>query len=336
MEYRISVIVPVYNVEKYLRQCLKSILNQSLSDIEIIVVNDGSEDGSAQIIDEYANKYNNIVVINKENGGLSSARNHGIKIARGKYISFIDSDDYISCDMLEKMYTEAINTDAEIIICGYKYCNEEGENIQACRNFNYNSNFNKEKLIEGILTNNISSIVCDKIYKKDLFLKNAVQFPEGKYFEDTETVFKLILSAEKVSVLNEKLYYYRLRDGSITNIKSLKMIYDYIDGISSINTELKKNSLLDRFAREFQCFCIIKIFQSAIFLYEYIIKNSKSIDRSKLLKDFYRQIPGISIFDAIRNKHLSTRDRLKFVLFKLKFLYIFKHVQIRVSSLGML
>ena len=114
---KVSVIVPVYNVEKYIKKCLNSLVNQTLDEVEIVVVNDGSPDNSQKIIDEYTKKYKNIKSYVKENGGLSDARNYGIKRATGKYISFVDSDDYIRKDMLEKMYNYAIQKNFDVVVC---------------------------------------------------------------------------------------------------------------------------------------------------------------------------------------------------------------------------
>ena len=128
---KVSVIVPVYNVEEYLERCLDSLVNQTLKDIEIIIVNDGSTDGSKEIIQKYLNKYKNIVYLEKENGGLSSARNYGIPYAKGEYIGFVDSDDYVEITMYENMYNKAIEEKSDMVECDFiwEYPNKKREDI---------------------------------------------------------------------------------------------------------------------------------------------------------------------------------------------------------------
>ena len=123
---KVSIIIPVYNVEKYLKKCLDSVVNQTLKDIEIIVVNDGSPDNSQKIIDEYAKKYSQIASYTKENGGLSDARNYGIKKSKGKYLAFIDSDDFIDHDMIKKMYNKAVKENLDIVVCNSVEVYENG------------------------------------------------------------------------------------------------------------------------------------------------------------------------------------------------------------------
>ena len=161
---KISVIIPVYNVEKYLSKCLDSVVNQTLKDIEIIVVNDGSPDNSQKIIDDYTKKYKNIKSFVKKNGGLSDARNFGIKKASGKYIAFLDSDDYVTEDMYEKMYKKAISHNFDIVVCDLNYVYDD-RIVKAYSNIKDDTTNIKNVMI------NIYPAAWNKIFKRELFDK---------------------------------------------------------------------------------------------------------------------------------------------------------------------
>ena len=178
---KISVIVPVYNVEKYLSKCLDSLANQTLKDIEIIIVNDGSPDNSQKIIDEYVKKYNNMKSYIKENGGLSDARNFGIKKATGEYISFLDSDDYVTHDMYERMYEKAISNNFDIVVCDLNYVTDDKITKIYSRIEKDTDNIKKEML-------DIYPSACNKIFKKELF-DSGIEFKKGVLFEDVEFLY---------------------------------------------------------------------------------------------------------------------------------------------------
>lgn len=214
---KISTIVPVYNVEKYLTKCIDSIINQTYKDLEIILVDDGSTDNSGQICDQYAKKDNRIKVIHKENGGLSDARNVGIKNSTGEYLSFIDSDDYIDKDMIECLYNAITNTNSDIAVCG-KYI--EGETGKYYLK-NVNSQlkiYDSKEALKSILTNNLIDVsACDKLFIKTLF--KDIQFPKNKYFEDMGTIYKLIDLCNSIVHIGSAKYHYIQRQDSITKTK---------------------------------------------------------------------------------------------------------------------
>jgi len=212
---KVSIIVPIYKVEKYLDKCIQSILSQTFKDFELILVDDGSPDKCGIMCDNYANVDRRVKVIHKENGGLSSARNRGLNIASGKYIAFVDSDDWIEKSMYEALYTMAEQYDADIVQCNYvKAFNENiglgnnGGSIRILDNF---------KALENLFNENASQAVVtwNKIYKKYLF--NDVTFPVGKIHEDNFTTYKLLYKSKKVVLLDEMLYYYRQTPNSIMN-----------------------------------------------------------------------------------------------------------------------
>ena len=203
---KVSVIVPVYNVEKYIKKCLNSLVNQTLDEVEIVVVNDGSPDNSQKIIDEYTKKYKNIKSYVKENGGLSDARNYGIKRATGKYISFVDSDDYIRKDMLEKMYNYAIQKNFDVVVCDSINVYSDGTEILIKSNNNYSDDDVKNYIISP-------PMACTRLFKKSIFDK--IEFKKNIYYEDLEMTPKVVNLTKKIGFVSDGLYYYAQRDGSI-------------------------------------------------------------------------------------------------------------------------
>lgn len=215
---KISVIVPVYNMEKYLSKCIDSIINQTFSNLEIILVNDGSEDSSGEICEEYKIIDKRIIVIHKENGGLSSARNAGIEIASGELISFIDSDDWIESDFYKVLYDGIILNNADISVVHFIRI-KDYEKIEFSTSTQTDwISFNKIKAMETLLTNNlIGHSAVNKLYKKDLF--DGIKYPEGMLMEDKGTTYKLIHKSDKVAVNLSEKYHYYLREDSIMRSK---------------------------------------------------------------------------------------------------------------------
>lgn len=226
---KISVIVPVYNVEKYIRCCVDSIIDQTYENIEIILVDDGSTDSSGTLCDEYLAKESNnkiIKVIHKENGGLSSARNAGKKLATGKYIGYVDSDDYINPKMYETMLEVMKKTCASIVVCRFDYVSDDcvmntrnGEDGIIIGTFTAKEALNN-LLIDDSSVN--SGIMCDKLF--DIRLFDGLEFPVGRQHEDEFLIHRLFGNASKITYLNNKFYYYRMRHGSIMNKFSLKNV----------------------------------------------------------------------------------------------------------------
>ena len=201
----ISIIVPVYNVEEYLDRCIQSVLNQSYKNIEIILVDDGSTDKSLEICNKYK-KETKIKVFHKKNGGLSSARNFGMKKIKGKYIYFLDSDDYISINTIEILYNSLKNNNGDISCAKELFVYDSVTNLEANKDFGV-INYTSENALESILyMNGISNSACNKLYKKELF--NNIIFPEGKLYEDLGCIYKVIGKANKIVFNNVFLYNY--------------------------------------------------------------------------------------------------------------------------------
>lgn len=222
MDEKISVIVPVYNVEAYLERCVESILKQTYSNLEILLVNDGSTDKSGELCDQLALRDQRIRVIHKENGGLSAARNTGIDHASSDLIGFIDSDDYIDEDMYETLYRQLRESNADLSMCGlYDVFHQIPEKqVSEIKTWNLSS----EEAIKMVMEAKILSVTAvNKLYKKELF--NHLKFEVGKIAEDAFIMIRLLDQCQKVVATNEKKYYYVHRENSITTQKfSLKFL----------------------------------------------------------------------------------------------------------------
>ena len=228
MQKLISVIVPVYNVEKYLEKCVKSIIGQTYKNLEIILVDDGSTDSSGKMCDEISKTDDRIKVIHKKNGGLSDARNAALKIAKGDYFGFVDSDDYIATDMFETLCNLLENNNSDIsIVSYYEIYNDKLIGVRDSKDL---VNFNKlDAMKELLMDSRIQSYAWNKLFKRDLF--NGLEFPTGKNFEDIATTLLLFEKANKVTLLEEPKYYYLRRDDSIVGVRNYKTYMDYLEVI---------------------------------------------------------------------------------------------------------
>ena len=232
---KISVIVAVYNLEQYLDRCIQSVLKQTYTDFELILVNDGSKDSSLDICLKYEKQDDRIIVLDKENGGLSDARNKGLEIATGEYIEFIDGDDFIEENLLELCINKLEETKADIVMFDvYQYYTETNTKEIISNPFDENKIYNLENNHE--LLTSIMNCAWNKLYRRSLFLENAIQYPKGYYYEDLGTTYRLVARANKIAFVNTPLYnYLQDRPGNITSSFNRKT-FDVIDMIQ-INVE---------------------------------------------------------------------------------------------------
>lgn len=240
---QIDVIVPVYKVEAYLHQCVDSILMQTYTDWHLILVDDGSPDSCGEICDEYAKKDRRITVIHKENGGLSSARNAGLDIATADYICFIDSDDYVHPEMLEKLYERVTECDADIGICNICRVDETGKAIDSMNN---NTPFVEEiwpgiKAFEKVYQpyGYYYIVVWNKIYRREIF--RDIRFPLQKLHEDEAVFHQMFFEAKQVVCIQDKCYYYRQRGGSLVTVQNIKDKIDLIEALWQRNEFSERN-----------------------------------------------------------------------------------------------
>ena len=291
---KLSIIVPVYNVEKYLDKCLNSLVNQTLKDIEIIVVNDGTKDNSQSIIDKYAKKYPKIIKpYKKQNGGLSSARNFGLKYVKGEYIAFVDSDDYVDLSMYEKMYEKAISNDFDIVVCNLEYVYNT-KIVKANSNIAHDL-FDKKEIKKSML--NIYPAVWNKIYHKRLF-KHNVRFKEKVWFEDVEFIYKLYPYINKVGKCDGYYYKYVQRDGAITYTYD-ERLFHYIDNWNGIIEFYKQNNFYEEYKKELE-YCYIR------YLYATFVKRATNFD-----KKMYDEAVSKAIYN-VKGRYPKYRKNIHF------------------------
>lgn len=237
MRPEISIIVPVYNVEIYLEKCLNSIIGQSFTNYEIILVNDGSTDNSGEICDEYCKKDERIRVINKDNGGLSSARNAGIKVAQGEFIGFVDSDDWIDKDMYKELYMLCTTRNSDISICklGREINGKLVNDDEVCFIKEMNNIEGMRELFRGVL---YRFSACNKLFKRSLF--ERIEFPEGRIHEDLATTYRLFAKANKAVYSNNIGYIYVKRENSILTTRFNEKRLDAFIGWDEILAFMKK------------------------------------------------------------------------------------------------
>ncbi len=252
-EIKVSVIVPVYKVEEYLEECLRSLVNQTLQQIEILVVNDGSPDNSQSIIDRFAEAYpEKIRSFQKANGGLSDARNYGIQQARGEYIGFVDSDDYVDPSFYELLYSQAARDGAQVACCGYITVHKE----TIVKKYYDSSVYGGSALSNPKLLIYANSIACNKIFMLDFWRENGFSFPVGQWFEDSAVIYNVMLAANKVSFVNRPLYYYRQTRGDAITQRFDPRIFDALKSAESIVSYYTQHNAFEAAKDTLELICI--------------------------------------------------------------------------------
>ena len=297
----LSVIVPIYNMEKYLDKCIKSIINQTYTNLEIILIDDGSKDSSYSICEKYKEKDDRIKVYRKENGGLSDAKNFGISKANGEFLTFVDADDWIDVNMYEVMLKQMKEKNAEISICG-RYIEYENGASKKWKNNTYLEMNKKEALIYLNSFYDFDMASWDKIYKTELF--NNIRFPVGKKCEDAYTTYLLFEKCDKIIYISNCFYHYFQRSGSISRNKELNM--DYIYAAKEQMDFFKENYPDLSFAGETNyIFAIKSIFQV-------------SVERKiKLNDEFKKMLKEVKKYAKIifGNKYISKKKKVTFCMF---------------------
>lgn len=316
---KVSIIVPVYNTEKYLKKCLDSLVNQTLDDIEILIVNDGSTDNSQEIINEYKEKYSQkIKCFKKQNGGLSDARNYAVPHALGEYIGFVDSDDYVETDMFEKMYNLANLENLDLVECNFIW-----------------EYPNKIKKDFGIHCSNIQDffiysrvMVCNKLIKSSVLKNNNITFPKDLRYEDIEFFYKLIPFIEKYGLLENTFYHYMQRENSIINTNNLKTS-DIFNILNNIIEFYKLNNLYADYKSELE-YLYIRFLLGSSFLR--IIKIKDTNIRKQLLNrtinELYLNFPNwkknkLLKIKTKKNIYYKTINKFTFKIYSFIFRFIY-------------
>ena len=301
----VSVIVPVYNVEKYLEKCLDSITRQTYENLEIILVDDGSTDDSGRMIDEYkkGTKDKRIRIIHKKNGGLSSARNAGLELMKGEWVVFVDSDDYISRDFVETLYNLAIKNNAEIATCSFESFSDDGSILKKSPSWP-NGVMSGTEAINDMFANKRPAYICLSMFRAELFVKNDILFPEGREFEDIATRVKLLYFAKKVAFSNKRLYSYLIRGGSITGKKFSKTRYDdFLMALNDVEDFLRgaHNKMLLKYLDYFN-------FYSLFTLLNYLAKEQTITENTKKywgdIRGRLKRIYKVTVFPSIKARIL--------------------------------
>ncbi|UHO38632.1 glycosyltransferase family 2 protein [Chryseobacterium capnotolerans] len=301
---RISIIVPVYNVENYLTKCLDSLVNQTHQNIEILIIDDGSKDESGKIIKEYAEKYpDKIKAFAKENGGLSDARNFGLDRADGNYIGFVDSDDYVTETMFEEMLQLAEKHQAGIVICNIQKVNENGQVTQKLTQI---PNMPEKIKLEDHFSvfSDISYFACNKLFKKELF--NQKRFKKGVHFEDIQLIPQLLLECETITQTQSFHYQYLERTDSITKTHTEKGL-DILKAVQDVENVFGES----RYAHKRKELKNFQIFEGVYSFLAYLafVKDEKM---------FYSMADKLSVF--IRERQIKIQDILNYSRFGTNYL----------------
>ena len=306
-QYKISVIIPVYGVEKYIDKCLNSLFKQSLKEIEIIVVNDGTKDNSQEIIDKYVKKYpDKVKSFIKENGGQGSARNYGLEKANGEYIGYVDGDDFIEKDMYKKLYNKAKELNYDIVVCGNYNVSEDYKtrNIDVFIN-NYNTD------LENILFGKMA--VWNKIYKKDILINNKLEFKQKVWYEDLAFTLKAIINSNSYAFVDEPLYDYLIREGSTMNNSNVKRNLEILEAFDDILLYIKQNKK-EEYLNKIEFLAIDHIYISAIVrvLRAKADNNIKKETIDRLINYMSENFPNYK-----RNEYISTLSKNRKIIYNL-------------------
>lgn len=269
---KITIVLPVYNVGKYLRKCLYSIAMQTFRDFVLIAVDDGATDDCPQILDDFAKKHPWCRVVHQENQGLSGARNTGLALAQSEYIAFLDSDDYIEPDFLEKLYTAAERADADIACCfHYYYFPEFGKNI--LHPFRCAGVFTREQALRKLLQDlQIQSYVWNKLYRRKLFTEHGITYPK-MCFEDMATTHKLFYYANRVVCIPDLLYHYTQQKTSLLKTPNHSKINDFLRATASMRVTLEGEQDFPRYRKAFRALCRKTNFYADYYLLKIHLQN---------------------------------------------------------------
>ncbi len=314
---KVSVIIPVFNVEKYLKQCLDNLLNQTLKDIEIICINDGSTDKSLEILNDYAKKDYRVKVVNKQNEGQGIARNLGLETVKGEFLSFIDPDDWVETDMFEKMYLQAKDLNSQVVICDYTKFFEKNGKIITPHIFRKAVSLTKSKAIKIPNGENIYKNLIDKtilvspsytwnaIYEKELLKRNNIKFTNQRCYEDVLFTLQSRTKAQRISYINKSFYNYRIR--STSTLRSNNSRYrDLINVIKAIKKYLYDENLMGEYQYNFNYFCISNIYR--------VFTNMSSDEDRKHLLEQSMNILDKNLIKVLRKKLLTSLKLYKEII----------------------
>lgn len=290
----VSIIIPIYNVEKYISSCLDTIIKQTYKNIEILLIDDGSTDNSSKVCDEYAKKDNRIIVAHKTNVGVSKTRNTGLEMAHGEYIYFVDSDDYISLNTIERLIETLKESGCDCAYLNAVEVDDDGNIFNKHQNYYSGAVVDGNKVVEDILTDKIGSHLWRFITKREFY--EGISFPQGQVFEDVYVIFRIIEKCKKIAFLGEDLYYYRKNDKGIVNGKnSIRKQHDYVLAIAeryyySINRKLPCKK-----------YCFGKLVDNISIFFSFVSRLSIKDDEKKYVLEIEKILDNIKWFYILRS-----------------------------------
>lgn len=300
----VTIVVPMYNVEKYIEKCINSLINQTYQNIEIIIINDGTKDNSLAIAERKAKEDRRIKIISQPNQGLSAARNTGIDNASGDYICFVDSDDFIHTDYVKLLLECILENDVDISVCNFFYIDEQGNTWK--RKEKEKKIYNNEEALKDIFSKeqNTEVMTWNKLYKIQLFRDNKIYFPVGRYHEDNFTTYKLYYYANKIAMISDELYYYLQRNNSIMGQKFNKKRLDILDAIGETKSFFKDKKI--KLNEEIQCY---EILTKINILNNMIRDKYKGRERIDIIRDIKE---NKKVFK--KNKHIDKKTKAALIL----------------------
>lgn len=336
MNTDISIIIPVYNMGKYLDQCLESVFCQIDDSIEVIIVNDGSTDNSYKIIEKYLKLYKNIVYIEQENQGLSISRNKGLELAKGEYIMFLDSDDYLEQNSISNIYIKAKEKDADILIFGHRKVYDENNSFDKTNTiFDENKAFEGDQVAQRMLSGDIEGYCCDKLLKHEYIKENKLEFQQGIYIEDFFPIFQQVYKSKQIGFYNEVVYNYRQRKDSISNSKNKKLLTDFSLCVENVLKYIDKNEIninkkyIDSYKSQAFNFMITIFFE---------INNKNENIYSEFYNLGYKKYE-VKIRDILSNKYINKKIKISIILWKIRIYHILisglrniqKYIRLRIG-----
>lgn len=311
----ISVIVPVYNVEAYVRECIDSLLAQDMPGLELIFVNDGSTDGSRGILEEYSRMYDNIIVIDQENSGQSVAKNNGIKVASGKYISFVDADDIMMEGALRALFDKAEHNSCPMVVGGVMlYWAETGrmkryDSLHVSENRKYSG----KEVCGMLLREEMHCVMHAKIYRRDCWVEHGVSFPAGQIYEDMLPAFSIVMACGECMFVDRPCYKYRMREGSSVAVTTPKKVRDLLKSLGDV-----KRFVLDNNIVQDESDPLLMSFDV-----NYGIYATQLNSRLTGGEDFSQEIRTLmySFYKVLFSQVIRFRNKIKYVLCRIGILY---------------
>lgn len=303
----ISVIVPVYNADNYIDKCVESILAQTFSEFELLLIDDGSKDLSGAKCDEWALRDERVRVIHQENRGIASVRNTGISLAQGEYIAWVDSDDYVDCHFLEYMYNTMKQSNADMVLCGF-YTDIEGTITHEGKEYFFDAVYDRQTFLERVYTYGMYSIMCNKFLRKSSY--ENITFPDGRIFEDSSVMRELAATCNKIVVIGKPLYYYRRHISSITKKKrsedeQLNYMFQFCSWLQKDISiyQQERNAKLLAYASKHLC--------------DAIIRYSKDLSSrgKKKAKRIYREY----VNNILSSREIESKSKLKYFVAGISF-----------------